>query len=144
MLRKGQVNTDTSVLTLPLTRSTINTKYLFHCYWATSVPNVLLILCSPSLEVSKYTRKRERLAGSRRCCARLDVVQHQSPFSSLYVGKSLHHSTGVCPTRTELCRIQPTNQTLPTESALYFMQVHTSLCENLWGWQTWRFLSERL
>lgn len=63
-LRKGQVNTDTSVLTLPLNGSSINTKYLFRCYCATSVPNDLLIPRSPSLGVSKYTRNRERLAGT--------------------------------------------------------------------------------
>lgn len=136
MLRKGQVNTDASVLTSPLNGSSTNTKYLFRCYCATSVPDDLLILRSPSLGVSKYTRKRERLTGSQRRCARLEVVQRQSPFNSLYMGKSLHGCTGVCPTGAELHRIWPTNQTLSIESALYFLRFGTSTCENLWGWQT--------
>lgn len=137
MLRKGQVNTDTLVLTLPLNGSSINTKYLFRCYCATSVPNDLLILHSPSLRVSKYTRKRERLAGSWSCCACLEVVQHQSPFNSLYMGKSLHHCLGVCLTGQGFARCGQ-NQTLPIESALYFLQFDTSTCEHQWGWQTWR------
>lgn len=52
------------MLTLPLNGSSINTKYLFRCYCATSVPNDLLIARSASRGVSKYTRKRERLAGT--------------------------------------------------------------------------------
>lgn len=133
MLRKGQVNTDTSLLTLPLNGSSINRKYLFRCYWATSVPDVLLIPRSPSLRVSKYTRKRERLAGSWWHCARLQVVQHQSPFYSPYTGKSLHRCAGVCPTRTELRSTQPANQTLSIESASY-----SSAVQYLHAWKSMR------
>lgn len=113
MLRKGKVNTEALLLTLPSNGSSINTKYLFLCYCATSVLNSSVIFLSPSLGVSKYTRKWERLAGSWCRCARLKVVQHRSLFSSLCTRRAFAAALEfalAAPARAELCRIPPAKQ----------------------------------
>lgn len=91
--RKGQVNTDASVLTLPSNGSSINTKYLFRCYCATSVASALLI----ALSLPRGFKARREEGEARRCRlrrARSDLGQHPSPLSSPWWAK-------LCPTELE-------------------------------------------
>lgn len=140
--RKGQANTDTSVLTLPLNGSSINTKYLFRCYCATSVPNDLLIPRSPSLPRGFKVHKEEGEAGRYwRRGARSDLVQHQSPSKNLWWAK-------FCTTELEFaplpCRGWASQDTASDPGTFCFLQFDTSTRENLQGWQTWRLSTERL